>query len=1213
MGCASTKPARTADGRSSTPEGEVGTAGLLTPSAKVAADSPLFPTRKGGHVNNTNVTTSPTARRGRPDRVAEASTSGANQYPNAVLPPTPPRESDDDTSGSRRRVPTSGAAHALNEAPLRNGAAIGYTSVAGAPAPWTGVRLPIDPGLPVGWEKITSPAGDVVYVDHIHGTHAAHLPPGPHTALPADGSWEQRIAAGSRLFFVDHMARRTQWMVPDGYCGAHRVAQMPQEHMRDGKMLGAHVHAHRATALAHETAISTKRHGPPRPPPPTVHGTHDTSLAPDVSELPPRSVGSRGSGAVGMAHVHHGLARFVKEHPAKMVRDFRSEARAEVARILDQIHEQRCTFEDSDFEPPADVPDKVWLRPNKLRYDGHSNFIKKGARFRLFDAPEPADAKQGTIGDCWLISSLGLLCGYQNGRLLKDVFPGQTEYDDKAGAVVVRLCVGGVYHNVVIDDRLPCLTGGAWNDSNRCLSFALSSRLQLWSPFVEKAYAKCCDGYLNLISGSATEALSLLTGSPTVTHNINCPDSQIPAVWASLLRATKLGSLMVISTVETNELGLVPNHAYALWGIVEISHKGNAVKLFRIHNPHGHGEWKGKWSDESGQWTKETLAQVGDIDLDDGTFYMELADVRTHFDEIVVCGVHPEWVEHRLPVVFPSTYQHQHSGFEFFVAEESSLVLSLTQPPQRVLRGDDVITDLAFVVLSIGDTETEIHAEGSRYFDSAPISLKGSTLLERDFPVGRYFLVPFSFWNKRGGGRVKDCTLVVQSSSAGVAITEHEVSLGQYRVALREFIVGACSATPALGHVKHSKTLPMTTYYRADGHGIVVWEENRHQSDPLRYDLHFDVFNGMWSSRGTQHISDAIPPLHGKLVAVALSVGITEDHDAQYTWKYTWGSFTKNRSYQLFLDDMSDIHCPIPGPYDFSVGLATQQQGPDFVKEEAVRKATQMVLPVLYTDIHPCIELEVGVEIDCHVAMLPGPHAAEEPELRKADEDTSAVDFSFVLLDATGKAVTSAPLNVMGSAVAGHTLQPGKYTVVPFNHSNKTLDGTIEDHPPVHIELVTFTTGAIQLTPSTLDVSHYTSALREYIVSRGGTKTIENEPVTKYTRHDGHGTLIWIDNLCHEKAVFHAMQFQTHDGIAMNRSDYDSGSIHFEDVVPPKSGKLVMVAWSSRATGESIRQANTMSHSNGWKTAKSFEKYCRTHNVQLETAPIFQPLSMVDT
>lgn len=48
---------------------------------------------------------------------------------------------------------------------------------------------------------------------------------------------------------------------------------------------------------------------------------------------------------------------------------------------------------------------------------------------------------------------------------------------------------------------------------------------------------------------------------------------------------------------------------------------------------------------------------------------MELDDVRDHFDEIVVCGVHPEWIEHRLSVEFPFDYAHKHAGFEVIVGE----------------------------------------------------------------------------------------------------------------------------------------------------------------------------------------------------------------------------------------------------------------------------------------------------------------------------------------------------------------------------------------------------------------------------------------------------------------------------------------------------------------------------------------------------------------
>lgn len=329
---------------------------------------------------------------------------------------------------------------------------------------------------------------------------------------------------------------------------------------------------------------------------------------------------------------------------------------------------------------------------------------------------------------------------------------------------------------------------------------------------------------------------------------------------------------------------------------------------------------------------------------------------------------------------------------------------------------------------------------------------------------------------------------------------------------------------------------------------------------------------------------------------------------SRYTWKYTWGSFTKNKAYQLHLDDLDDIHCPITGPYDVNPSIVQTQNGPEFVKTATLRQEYQLTLPVQYNSDHPCIEIDIPQETDCHIAMLPGPNAAECPELRTANQDGAAVDYSFIIMDSMGNAITSAPLNVMGSAVAGHTLSTGKYTVVPFNHSNKEIAGVNRQHSEVGIELIVFTTIPVKVTGRTIGLSEYTQSLREYIVSRGSPKEMDRIPVSKFTRHDGHGTLIWVDNLSPQFEAFHVMQFQIEDGIAMNRVARGTASKKYEDVIPAMTGKLVMVAWSSLATGESISQANTLAHSNGWKAAKSFDAYCIAHSVKMESTPIFTPI-----
>ena len=44
--------------------------------------------------------------------------------------------------------------------------------------------------------------------------------------------------------------------------------------------------------------------------------------------------------------------------------------------------------------------------------------------------------------------------------------------------------------------------------------------------------------------------------------------------------------------------GIFELHAYAITKMAVVKYKGRDQKLIRIKNPHGKGEWNGKWSDE---------------------------------------------------------------------------------------------------------------------------------------------------------------------------------------------------------------------------------------------------------------------------------------------------------------------------------------------------------------------------------------------------------------------------------------------------------------------------------------------------------------------------------------------------------------------------------------------------------------------------------------
>lgn len=225
-----------------------------------------------------------------------------------------------------------------------------------------------------------------------------------------------------------------------------------------------------------------------------------------------------------------------------------------------------------------------------------------------------------------------------------------------AGAYQIRLCVGGVWCVVPIDDRIPC------DAEFSRMAFTRGPGRQLWVPLVEKACAKVAGSYTSIEGGHITEGFRLLTGAPATQFHIavcatneelkharamhtaaemlrraSAPggtvlppslrvkkgaplppvsaagppsDATVGKVWARLLQYHREGYIMGascgvdVNTVavsgaelkriqgEAEAAGLSIRHAYSILTLLE--HKG--VRLVRLRNPWGHGGWTGKYS-----------------------------------------------------------------------------------------------------------------------------------------------------------------------------------------------------------------------------------------------------------------------------------------------------------------------------------------------------------------------------------------------------------------------------------------------------------------------------------------------------------------------------------------------------------------------------------------------------------------------------------------
>lgn len=168
------------------------------------------------------------------------------------------------------------------------------------------------------------------------------------------------------------------------------------------------------------------------------------------------------------------------------------------------------------------------------------------------------------------------------------------------------------------------------------LAYSKCRHNQLWVPFIEKAYAKFHGSYQAISGGQIAEAFLDLTGAPTLEYYFDKPSFNPKTFWKTLLHYRQQRLPLGCGTGgqggfgQLNEVGLVGGHAYSILDVVEIRNvgveffEGNQrtmgnvsgftkidciVRLLRIRNPHGVGEWKGDFSDKSEIWKKLIMYQ----------------------------------------------------------------------------------------------------------------------------------------------------------------------------------------------------------------------------------------------------------------------------------------------------------------------------------------------------------------------------------------------------------------------------------------------------------------------------------------------------------------------------------------------------------------------------------------------------------------------------
>eukprot|EP00980_Cylindrotheca_fusiformis_P029856 scaffold23961_cov230-Cylindrotheca_fusiformis.AAC.1 len=195
------------------------------------------------------------------------------------------------------------------------------------------------------------------------------------------------------------------------------------------------------------------------------------------------------------------------------------------------------------------------------------------------------------------------------------------------------------------------------------LAYSKARGNQLWVPVLEKAYAKSHGCYHAISGGHIAEAFLDLTGAPTLSYVFDEKDFDPRSFWCNLMNYRRQQLPMGCSTSNTG-VGIIGMHAYSILDIQEVANiepsffqetgvaHGNVsgftsfdgkLRLLRIRNPHGKGEWQGDFSDKSAVWEKLLrYQQQGDESFlyrtmtNDGSFWIDYDNFLMAFHSVDV-------------------------------------------------------------------------------------------------------------------------------------------------------------------------------------------------------------------------------------------------------------------------------------------------------------------------------------------------------------------------------------------------------------------------------------------------------------------------------------------------------------------------------------------------------------------------------------------------
>ena len=268
---------------------------------------------------------------------------------------------------------------------------------------------------------------------------------------------------------------------------------------------------------------------------------------------------------------------------------------------------------------------------------------------KLFERkPQPSDVSQGSLADCWLLSSIAALAEFP--QRVEQLFV--TKDWNREGKYTIQIVdrKTGQPVQITVDDYVPCTEDREPINAQLCNG-------QMWVALLEKAFAKHYGGYASLEIGRSAFALFELTGKKILSlqrddeskvwevynmeyyegsmyeesegHKFSTPEKLHAYISELDRRKCVMCCSAAAGSPKFEKLNLLDGHEYTLIGALRVDN----FCLLHLRNPWGRFEWNGDWSDSSDLWQQHpnVKAEAHFENADDGAFWMDAKDFMKAF------------------------------------------------------------------------------------------------------------------------------------------------------------------------------------------------------------------------------------------------------------------------------------------------------------------------------------------------------------------------------------------------------------------------------------------------------------------------------------------------------------------------------------------------------------------------------------------------------